>query len=190
MAKRKKRILFDVMGTGEGPRKQAATERKSARATPAVPPAEVRLSYSMAGTFAVVFLVVVALAYYFGHRQGSQSDRDPAELNRSTPTARAKPARSGGYSIRARRVRFNPYTRREALKELLAQKKLLADHDFRDVRVLEFTKGYAEGEGSLQLWVERAASFEELERLADKVRTLKDREGRTPFKNAYPLKAR
>lgn len=186
MPKRKKRILFDVMGTGESPQRVEVGRKKPVRTTAAPKSEEVRLSYSMAGTFAIVFLVVVGLAYYLGHRQGAQLEKTPAALKRSTK-ASPTPRRAGGYSIRARRVRFTRYNRKEAASELLANKKFLEDHDFRDVRVVLHTKGYQEGEGSLSLWVERASSREELERLADKLRVLKDRKGRTPFDTAFVL---
>jgi hypothetical protein len=189
MPKRKKRILFDVMGTGDGQEKVSVADKKSKRVAPVVRPSEVRLSYSMAGTFAVVFLVVVALAYYLGQRQGGPSEGGPKALQRTQAT-KAPARKTGDYSIRARRVRFNQYTRGQAKSALLADKKLLVEHGFRDVRLVQYTKGYAEGEGSFQLWVERANSFEELERITDKVRTLKDHEGKTPFVSAFPLKAR
>lgn len=187
MPKRKKRILFDVMGTNESPRRVEVARKKTARPVPVARPEEVRLSYSMAATFAVVFLVVVGLAYYLGHRQGAQLEGTPAALRKSTRTS-PKSARTGDYAIRAKRVRFTSFTKKEAAAALLAHKKFLEDHDYRGVRVVLHTKGYDEGEGSLSLWVDRASSREELEPLADKLRILKDRRGRTPFASAFVLK--
>ncbi|MEZ6196537.1 MAG: hypothetical protein R3F20_12555 [Planctomycetota bacterium] len=190
MPKKKKRLLFDVMGgDGKGSRRSGGaptTRRKAPSTIESDGEGEIRLSYSMAGTFAVVFLVVVALAYYFGHRQGTQADPVEAARRSVQTGSKGTPATTGGrYVIRAKQLPITRFTRDEALNELREDKNFLEGQGFKPVRVMEYTnEGNAE-EGFLRLFVGEAATEDGLVALTETIRALRGPRGDEPYKYAY-----
>jgi hypothetical protein len=184
MAKRKKRILFDVLGTGGSVLSTSRKRRKGGSQT-----SDLRVTQAFCALAVGLFVVFVGLSYYLGTvngaknaRQGRVAEDDPAGLQRSWPS---EDRVESGFSVRARATDYGRYTRDDAIVHLRELQGFLLDQGFEEVALLDYPDDGEGATGELVVWVGRASSKEDLKSLARELRALTFR-GAAVFSTAYP----
>ena len=184
MAKRKKRILFDVLGSGGSGSGGASRGRNRSAQSP-----DVRLTRGFCVLGVGLFVVFVGLSYYLGSvngaknaRQGRVAEGGPEDLQRSWSS---EDSVESGFSIRARATDYGRYTRDEAIEHLRELQGFLMDQGFSEVALLDYPDDDEGTTGELVVWVGRASTKEDLKPLAHELRAL-TYQGTAVFSTAYP----
>jgi hypothetical protein len=192
MAKRKKKILFDVFGDSPAAsefsgREPGARERLGVSTTEG----EVHVTKSLAGMLGALVVAVIGVSYYLGSIRGAPGDGSEAapRIARDVPSAagleggaRTIPA----YSILARSVDYTKFNRSNVLKMLQECDALLEDQGLGPAKVFEHGSDSLGKAGKFEMWVGEAATQAELDPVVKKLRglTLK---GKPVFNLAYAL---
>lgn len=184
MAKRKKRILFDVLGTGGNTNlpSRKGRGRGSQGAT-------IQITRGFCALGIGLFVVFVSLSYYLGTVNGAKSalqgrvaENGATDLSRSWPSE--EPLVST-FSVRARANDYGRYTRADAIAHLRELQEFLMDQGFDDVAMLDYPDDDEGATGELVIWVGSAQAKEDLKPLARELRALTFR-GVAVFSTAYP----
>jgi hypothetical protein len=181
MAKRKKKILFDVFGGGtstyddERPRERAQTRGP---ATGRRLSDELRMTRSFAGVLGLVSVAFVALSYYLGTIHGTSRADNAAkpqlQVSDSAGRTAASPTVSANrYSVMARSIEYTRFSRDEIVKDLRACKTFLIDQGYKPVEIFESPAKKKDGSGRLNLWVGSGTSKEDLDAAVKKLRGLR-----------------
>ncbi len=184
MAKRKKRILFDVLGPG-GVSEMGFRGKRKGRSKSM----DVRVTRGFCLLAAALFVVFVGLSYYLGAvngaknaRQGRVAESDPSDLQRSwSPEDQIE----SGFSVRARATDYGRYTLDDAIVHLQELQGFLRDQGYDEVTILDYPDDGEGATGELVIWVGHAAKKEDLKPLARELRALTHR-GTAVFSTAYP----
>lgn len=188
MARKKKKILFDVIGSSGSSRRQRGllgVGRGGRGKGAGLADGELKVSTPLAGALGAAVVVFMVLAYYFGTRQG-EDGTPAADAGGGTATLQRSVASGGGemaYTILATSKSYTRYTRQDQEAELRELGASLKRAGFPDVSLRDYAD--ADGTGVLKLWVGAAATQQALEEAAQRLRAFQDERGEQPCVNAW-----
>jgi hypothetical protein len=196
MAKRKKKILFDVFGDPHREESSMVAADWS-RGSGGRGGGPFHLSRNLLSAAAAVFVVFVGVSYYLGTIRGASRDSaadprsqgavDKSALRRDTPVKEPPVVEpKGRFSVLAWSYEYTKFTQKDAKKTLGEAVKFLRDQGFRDVEAFDQENMKKPGSGKFMLWVERAEAKESLDSIVRKIRGLTLRNQRM-FKSAVAL---
>ena len=192
MAKRKKKILFDVFGgtpSHYGDERNPGREVGGGRRRSD----ELRLTRSFATVLGLVLVAFVGLSYYLGTIHGTQSAKQEAlprlNLSNSSTGLSGPGAETSGrrFSVMARSLEYTRFSKQETLKHLRECKSFLLDQGLKPVEIFANAEK-KDGSGRYNLWVGSASSKDGLASVVEKLRGLSFQKKQV-FKLAVALEA-
>lgn len=188
MAKRRKKLLFDVIGASDGSDIAAGRRGKTAPPAGFGPPrdGELRITRSFAAALVLVFVVFMIVSYYVGVRQGAlslSSDGSDVALRRDDAGNAAAP--EGEYAVRARVEAYSRFTHEDLIASFQRQMAFLKDRGFSPVDALDYEDEVDPTSGRIVLWVGRGPDRDSLQDLAGRIRSVAY-ENEYVFATAHP----
>lgn len=192
MARRKKKILFDVFGDDTGEVEAMSASASSGRGQGWGGGQDVRVSKSFVGVLGLVFVVFLTLSYYLGTIQGANRERSgrprtDTELQRNiSEPGTSSPVSDGRFGVLVLSLDYTKFGQEDARRHLLEAATFLKDQGFTEIDARKIENPKKDGSGRYALWVARGESKDALEPTVKKLRGLLFK-SKSAFKSAIAL---